>query len=46
MSYPGHFLIGSYLSAEMQLVYSTAPADWAASDMEKKNILWYTLLYY
>ena len=31
MSYPGHSLVGgSYLSAEMQLVYSTSPADWAA----------------
>ena len=33
MSYPGHSLVGSNHSAEMQLVYSTAPApalvDWA-----------------
>ena len=29
--YPGHSLgEGSYSSAEMQLVYSTALADWAA----------------
>ena len=28
VSYPGH-LLGSYLSAEKQSVYSTAPADWA-----------------
>ena len=27
-SYPGHLLGGSYPSAEMQLVYSIAPADW------------------
>ena len=29
MSYPGHPLAGSYLSTEMQLVYSTEPAEWA-----------------
>ena len=30
VSYPGYLLgEGSYLSAEVQLVYSTAPADWA-----------------
>ena len=30
VSYPGHLLkAGSYPSAEMQLVYSTTPADWA-----------------
>ena len=30
VSYPGHSLVGwSYPSAEMQSVYSTAPADWA-----------------
>ena len=30
MSYPGHLFVGwgSYLSAEMQSVYSAAPADW------------------
>ena len=28
VSYPGHLLKGSYSSAEMQSVYSTAPADW------------------
>ena len=28
-SYPEHSLRGSYLSAEVQSVYSTAPADWA-----------------
>ena len=30
ISYPEHPLGGSYLSAEVQLVYSTAPADWAS----------------
>ena len=30
VSYPGHPLgVGTYPSAEKQLVYSTAPADWA-----------------
>ena len=29
VSYPGHSLVGSYLSAEKQSVYSTAPANWA-----------------
>ena len=29
VSYPGHSWWGSYLSAEVQPVYSTAPADWA-----------------
>ena len=28
VSDPGHSLEGSYTSAEVQLVYSTAPADW------------------
>ena len=28
VSYPGHSLVGSYPSAEMQSVYSTAPANW------------------
>ena len=32
VSYPGHLLGvgGSYLSAGMQSMYSTAPADWAS----------------
>ena len=34
VSYPAHSLVGlgfeSYASAEVQLVYSIAPADWAA----------------
>ena len=29
VSYPGHSFGESYLSAEMQSVYSAAPADWA-----------------
>ena len=30
MSYPGHtFGVGSYSSAEMQLVYFTTPTNWA-----------------
>ena len=29
VSYTGHSLEGSYPSAEMQLVYSVAPANWA-----------------
>ena len=29
MSYPGHSLGESYFSAKMQLVYFTAPPDWA-----------------
>ena len=29
VSYPGHSLGESYPSAKMQLVYSTAPANWA-----------------
>ena len=36
VSYPGHLLgEGSYLSAEVQLVYSTAPANWAKNSLEK-----------
>ena len=31
MPYPGHSLGGSYPSAEVQSVYSTAPADWATT---------------
>ena len=30
MSYPGHLLGEYYPFAEMQLVYSTTPPDWAA----------------
>ena len=37
VSYPGHWLGGSYPSAEVQSVYSTAPADWA-------NLFWTRLI--
>ena len=33
VSYPGHSLGSSYPSAEVQSVYSTAPADWAIGIM-------------
>ena len=41
-SYPGYSLVcvcvgGSYLSAEMQSVYSTAPADWAIQGQMSKQ---------
>ena len=29
MSYPGYLLVGFYPSADLQSVYSTAPANWA-----------------
>ena len=32
MSFPGHLLGESYSSAEMQLVYTAAPADWAGRE--------------
>ena len=35
MSYSGHALGESYSSVEMQLGYSTAPADWAENMLEK-----------
>ena len=37
MLYPGHLLGKSYPSAKMQLVYSTAPADWAFLLKRKKS---------
>ena len=40
MSYPGHFFCGgggSYPSAEMQLVYSTATADWTTINKTLKG---------
>ena len=41
VSYPVHSLRpGSYPSAEMQLVYSIAPADWA------KKVKWFQVLLY
>ena len=41
MSYPGHFGGGTYLSAEVQSVYSTASADWAIFQwsLKRQNIL-------
>ena len=33
VSYAGHSLLGSYLSADVQSVYSTAPVDWARVNM-------------
>ena len=33
VSYPGHSLRESYLSAQMQSAYSTAPANWASPTM-------------
>ena len=52
VSYPGHSLAGSYPSAEMQSVYSTAPADWAIYGMKYYLIIiiclhtfiWYQIL--
>ena len=37
MSYLGHSLEESYPSVEKQLVYSTAPADWARCSKEKEE---------
>ena len=39
VSYAGHSLGGSYLSAEVQSVYSTAPADWAKAFLCNTNDL-------
>ena len=36
VSYLGYLLRESYLSAKMQLVYSTAPTNWAM--VEKENL--------
>ena len=33
-SSPGHLLGKSYTSVEMQLAYSTAPADWAGNVLD------------
>ena len=38
VSYPGHLLGVSYPSAEVQSVYSTAPADWASRDWNRKTL--------
>ena len=37
--YPGHFLGGLTHSAEVQSVYSTAPADWAIHKIHVKTVL-------
>ena len=34
MSYPGHSVVGSYPTAEIQSVYSTAPATWVAESIK------------
>ena len=39
VSYPGYSLKESYLSGEMQSVYSSAPADWAAHFEGKYSFL-------
>ena len=38
VSYPGHLLGGSYPSAEMQSIYSTAPIYWATEGWGKGSI--------
>ena len=38
VSYQGHLLGESYPTTEMQLVYCTAPADWAYQNIAKLNI--------
>ena len=41
VSYPEHSLRESYLSADMQSVYSTVPADWPkGSGKEQAKTLW------
>ena len=47
LSYPGHSFLESYPGAEMQSVYSTAPAEWAKIEnirinfyTKKKNEKW------
>ena len=37
MSYLGHSLGESYLSAEMQPVYSTVPGDWATALIKQQE---------
>ena len=39
VSYLGHSLVGSYSSAEVQLVYSTALANWAIHRVKVKTVL-------
>ena len=38
VTYPGHSLEVSYPFAEMQSVYSTAPADWAHQDIPRGSL--------
>ena len=40
VAYPGHSLGESYTSAEMQLVYPAAPADWV---IQEYNCFWYLI---
>ena len=40
ISYPGYLLGESYLSAEMQLVYSATPANWAIKSYSKHPLDW------
>ena len=37
VSYPGHSLGGSYPFAEVQSVYSTAPANWASENLARQT---------
>ena len=45
MLYPGHLLGRSNPSAEMQLVYSTVPADWAIKTVFYIYIYIYIYIY-
>ena len=38
VSYSGHLLEGSYPSADLKSVYSTAPADWAIHSVNVKTV--------
>ena len=38
VSYPGHSLGGIYPSAEMQLLYSTSPAEWAMAYFHSRTV--------
>ena len=44
VSYPGHSLGGSYPSAEVQSVYSTAPVDWTSGNLgsESNWLTWHS----
>ena len=45
VSYLGHSLEESYPSAEMQSMYSTAPAEWALHSSNLCLVTWETLTY-